>query len=202
MMTRAAWGQDAPTLSDADVENLRTGHYVWTPELAPDGPMTMVISLSEQRVYVFRNRVLIGASTISSGRRGHETPTGVFTILEKAKKHRSNKYSNASMPYMQRLTWDGVAMHAGHLPGYPASHGCVRLPLQFSKLLYQETTLGMTVVITESASPESVLDTATPPAPVLPLPPPPAPDLRLAPETPAPEPVTIPTGWGQGSPQQ
>jgi hypothetical protein len=94
--------------------------------------------------------VPIAASTISTGRPGYSTPTGVFTILQKHVEHYSSTYDNAPMPYMQRLTWRGVALHAGRLPGYPASHGCIRMPLGFAKLLYGVTHLGMTVVITAS----------------------------------------------------
>jgi hypothetical protein len=141
--------------------NLKTGEYVWAPELAPDGPMLVIVNLTTQRLIVFRNGVPFAASTVSSGKTGHETPTGVFTILQKAKEHYSKTYDNAPMPNMQRLTWRGVALHAGNLPGFPASHGCVRLPSKFSALLFGATNLGMTVVITEvpvgpelSATPE------------------------------------------------
>src|SRR3546814_18004653 len=80
-----------------------------------------------------------------------ETPTGIFTILQKKVDHKSNLYDDAPMPYMQRLTWSGIAMHAGNLPGYPASHGCIRLPLAFAEHLYGVTQLGLTVIITQSA---------------------------------------------------
>jgi hypothetical protein len=129
--------------------NLKIGEYVWAPQLAPDGPMLAIVNLRTQRLVVFRNGVPIAASTVSSGKTGHETPTGVFTILQKNEKHFSRTYDNAPMPNMQRLTWRGIALHAGNLPGYPASHGCVRLPLGFSKLLFGTTSLGMTVVITD-----------------------------------------------------
>ncbi len=96
--------------------------------------------------------MIIGITTVSSGTgKGHATPTGVFTILQKEVDHKSNLYNNAPMPFMQRLTWDGIAMHAGNLPGYPASHGCIRPPLAFARLLYGETARGMTVVITDDA---------------------------------------------------
>jgi hypothetical protein len=108
----------------------------------------MVVNVATQRAVLFRNGVPIAATTVSTGAEGHETPTGVFTILQKKKEHYSNLYNNAPMPNMQRLTWDGIALHAGRLPGYPASHGCIRLPKDFSALLYDATTLGMTVVIT------------------------------------------------------
>ncbi|HRP72198.1 MAG TPA: L,D-transpeptidase [Luteimonas sp.] len=126
---------------------LAPGQFLWHPEIAPHGPIVLVISLDEQRAYVYRNGMAIGVSTISSGKQGKETPTGVFTILQKNKDHRSNLYNNAPMPYMQRLTWDGIALHGGTLPGYPASHGCVRLPLEFARLLFAETRNGDTVVV-------------------------------------------------------
>src|SRR3546814_1652015 len=112
----------------------------------------MRISDWSSDVVLFRsNGVLIGISTISSGTAGHETPTGIFTILQKKVDHKSNLYDDAPMPYMQRLTWSGIAMHAGNLPGYPASHGYIRLPLAFAEHLYGVTQLGLTVIITQSA---------------------------------------------------
>jgi hypothetical protein len=127
---------------------LGNGEYVWAPELSPEGPALLVVNLAMQRAILFRNGVPIAASAVSSGKTGHETPTGVFTILQKNKEHYSSTYNNAPMPNMQRLTWKGVALHAGKLPGFPASHGCVRLPVKFSELLFGATKLGMTVVIT------------------------------------------------------
>ena len=121
----------------------------WRPELAPSGPMVMLVSLDEQRIYVYRNGVAIGASRISTGRRGHETPTGVYTILQKEREHRSNLYDNASMPFMQRLTWDGLALHAGVLPGHPASHGCIRLPPAFAERLFVISPRGTVVVVAD-----------------------------------------------------
>jgi hypothetical protein len=131
---------------------LKPGEYLWMPELAPAGPVVIVISLPEQLAYVYRNGVRIGVSTVSTGKPGYETPTGVFTILQKQREHYSNLYDNAPMPFMQRLTWDGVALHAGRIPGYPASHGCVRLPYAFSEKLFAATSHGMTVVIASEAS--------------------------------------------------
>jgi len=143
-------GAPKSSVTETDVSKLRPGQFIWSPNLAPTGPMTIVVSLPSQLLSVYRNGVRIGASTVSSGMRRHETPTGIFMILQKDKDHHSNLYNNASMPYMQRLTWDGIALHAGGLPGYPASHGCVRLPLQFSKLLFEQTnSTGATVIITE-----------------------------------------------------
>jgi hypothetical protein len=136
-------------VTESDVSKLRPGQFIWAPQLAPAGPMTIVISLPQQLLYVYRNGIRIGASTVSSGKRRYRTPTGVFMILQKEVEHHSNLYDNAPMPFMQRLTWDGVALHAGHLPGYPASHGCVRLPADFAKTLFGETKAGATVIITE-----------------------------------------------------
>lgn len=154
----------------AVASQMKTGEYVWAPELAPDGPVLVIVNLATQRLIVFRNGVPVAASTLSSGRTGYETPTGVFTILQKAKEHYSKTYDNARMPNMQRLTWRGIALHAGNLPGYPASHGCVRLPAKFSALLFGATSLGMTVVITEvpvrpelAKTPELATDAPQPP---------------------------------------
>jgi hypothetical protein len=145
----AAQQVDISTGSVAEtIANLKPGEFAWAPELAPQGPMLLIVNLETQRALLFRNGVPIAASTVSTGRAGHETPTGVFTILQKQVEHYSSKYDNAPMPYMQRLTWQGVALHAGKLPGYPASHGCIRLPPGFAQRLYRETDVGMTVVIT------------------------------------------------------
>lgn len=148
------------------VQQLRPGEYVWAPEIAPIGPTLLIVNLKTQRAVLYRNGVPIGASTVSTGRLGYRTPTGVFTILQKHVEHYSSTYDNAPMPYMQRLTWRGVALHAGQLPGYPASHGCIRLPLGFAKLLYGATRLGMTVIVTdEPATPRLAAppDIAQPP---------------------------------------
>jgi hypothetical protein len=114
---------------------------------APAGAMSMVVNLRSQRGYVYRNGVRIATTTISSGKPGYRTPTGTFTVLEKQRIHHSNKYDNAPMPFMQRLSWWGLALHGGHVPGYPASHGCVRMPQSFAQWLYSQPTMGMTVSI-------------------------------------------------------
>jgi hypothetical protein len=131
---------------------LKPGEYVWEPERAPEGPLLIVASVTEQVAYVYRNGVRIARSSVSTGRPGHRTPTGVFTILEKEVHHTSSIYKGAEMPYMERVTWGGIALHAGDLPGYPDSHGCVRLPLEFSKLLFGVTMKGATVVIADEHS--------------------------------------------------
>ena len=131
---------------------LKTGQYVWEPERAPEGPLLIVASITEQVAYVYRNGIRIARSSVSTGRPGHRTPTGVFTILEKEVHHTSSIYKGAEMPYMERVTWGGIALHAGDLPGYPDSHGCVRLPLEFSKLLFGVTMKGATVIIADEHS--------------------------------------------------
>jgi hypothetical protein len=112
------------------------------------------VSLPQQTMYVYRNGILIGRSSISSGDKGNSTPPGVFNILEKKETHYSKTYDNAPMPNMQRLTWTGIAMHSGQLPGYPASHGCIRLPYDFSALLFDATSKGGTVVIGDGKTPQ------------------------------------------------
>lgn len=132
---------------------LKAGQYWWAPQLSPSGPVVVLVSIPQQTMHVYRNGILIGRSTVSTGSKGHATPGGVFSILEKKETHRSKKYDNAPMPYMQRLTWTGIAMHSGALPGYPASHGCIRLPYDFSQLLYKATAKGGTVVVGDGKTP-------------------------------------------------
>jgi lipoprotein-anchoring transpeptidase ErfK/SrfK len=134
------------------VDSLKPGQFVWEPRDAYEGPMKIVVVLDIQRVYVFQNDKLLGFSTISSGTKSKPTPVGIFNILQKNVDHKSNLYSNAPMPFMQRLTWDGIAMHAGHLPGYPASHGCIRLPREFAKSLFGATQMGQEVVVLKDTS--------------------------------------------------
>lgn len=147
---RAQESSPIPSNLAYGIAALKPGQYLWAPTVAPFGPVLAVISLKVQRCYIYRNGVLIGVTTISTGKLGHQTPTGVFTVLQKQVHHKSNLYDSAPMPYMERLTWSGVAMHAGNLPGFPASHGCIRMPFAFAKLLYGTTARGMTVVITDS----------------------------------------------------
>ncbi|HEX8257290.1 MAG TPA: L,D-transpeptidase family protein [Allosphingosinicella sp.] len=127
------------------------------PPPDPDNGVRIVISLPLQKAYVFAGGELVDTTPVSTGKRGYETPAGTFPILQKKVHHRSNKYSNAPMPYMQRLTWGGVALHAGSLPGYPASHGCIRLPRSFAKKLYGLTDFNTLVTITRE-KPESAED--------------------------------------------
>ena len=132
--------------------SLKPGDYAWKPEISPAGPVVIIVSVPEQTLYVYRNGLRIGRSTVSTGKTGHATPTGVFTVLQKQVHHESSLYKGAQTPYMERLTWGGVAMHAGNLPGYPASHGCVRLPLEFAQKLYSVTGKGTTVIVADSRS--------------------------------------------------
>ena len=118
-----------------------------------EGPLVLVVSLKLQRVTVYDNMNIIATSAISSGRVGNPTPLGVFSVLEKQKMHHSNLYGDAPMPNMQRITWSGVAMHAGVLPGYPASHGCIRLPHGFAQRLYNLTKTGARVIVTRDDAP-------------------------------------------------
>ena len=135
-----------------EIHQLKPGEFTWHPERAPQGPVAVIASIPEQRVHVYRNGVRIAVSTCSTGAPGHSTPTGVFTVLQKDKNHHSSTYNNAPMPNMNRLTWDGIALHAGKLPGYPASHGCIRLPMEFSAKLFEVTHVGTPVIIAGSHS--------------------------------------------------
>jgi len=132
---------------------LKPGEYWWKPQLSPSGPLVVLVSVPEQTMHVYRNGILIGRASVSTGSKGHATPGGVFSILEKKQEHYSKKYENAPMPNMQRLTWTGIAMHSGNLPGYPASHGCIRLPFDFSQLLFTATAKGGTVVVGDGKTP-------------------------------------------------
>ncbi|PYL20125.1 MAG: L,D-transpeptidase [Verrucomicrobia bacterium] len=136
---------------------LKPGEYWWKPQLSPSGPLMVLVSVPEQTMNVYRNGILIGRSSVSTGTKGNATPGGVFSILEKKQEHYSKKYDNAPMPNMQRLTWTGIAMHSGNLPGYPASHGCIRLPFDFSQLLFNETSKGGTVVVGDGKTPAPYL---------------------------------------------
>jgi len=120
------------------------------PALAADGrSLQILVSKSDQSLALYENGEIIATSKVSTGKAGHETPSGIFSILEKRKYHESNIYSAAPMPFMQRLTWSGIALHEGKVPNYPASHGCVRLPSKFAKSLFGDTRTGVHVIITD-----------------------------------------------------
>jgi len=118
------------------------------PARKPQRPIIVTISLEKQSLKVYDANGLFAQAPVSTGMRGHATPLGVFSIIQKNKWHRSNIYSGAPMPYMQRLTWSGIALHAGALPGYPASHGCIRVPMNFAQDIWRWTGMGTRVVVT------------------------------------------------------
>jgi hypothetical protein len=126
-------------------KQLKAGQYVWRDGLS--GDPRVVISLSDQLAYLYRGDALAAVASISSGTEEHPTPTGIFPILAKKTMHRSKKYDDAPMPFMQRLDSYGIALHAGHNPGRPASHGCIRLPAKFAARLFNVTEVGSTVYI-------------------------------------------------------
>lgn len=127
-------------------KSLRPGQYLWR-DVPGDGEPRVVVSLGDQLAFLYRGNTLVAVSTISSGNTDKPTPTGIFPILEKQRFHRSIKYENAPMPFMQRIDEYGTALHAGHLPGHPASHGCIRLPSEFAAKLYRVTDVGTPVLI-------------------------------------------------------
>ena len=114
----------------------------------PQGPLIIAISINQQKVRVYDANGIFAESPVSTGTKSHPTPMGVFSIIQKHKMHHSNIYSGAPMPFMQRITWSGVAMHAGALPGYPASHGCIRLPMAFAAKMWNWTKMGARVIVT------------------------------------------------------
>ena len=164
----AAWAP-APALAATsvtveEVAALAPGGYVWR-DLGSAARLTVVVSLPDQRAYVYRGGALVAASTVSTGKEGHDTPVGSFPVLQKAAVHKSSLYDDASMPFMQRLTWDGVAIHAGANPGFPASHGCVRMPTAFARKLFAATRIGTTVTVVDASIDGAPVD-LSPPVPV------------------------------------
>lgn len=143
---------DAASMARSDMietfgdKKLKPGQYVWK-DRADGGPARLVVSLSDQLAFLYRGDTLVAVSTVSTGTPKNPTPTGIFPILDKKKFHRSIKYDNAPMPHMQRIDKYGTALHGGHLPGYPASHGCIRLPGAFAAKLYGVTRVGTPVMI-------------------------------------------------------
>jgi lipoprotein-anchoring transpeptidase ErfK/SrfK len=134
----ATFGRDA----------LKPGQYIWRDDAADiGGDRRVVISLGDQLAYLYRGDTLVAVASVSSGSQGRESPSGIFEIMAKKPMHRSKKYDNAPMPWMQQITPYGIALHAGHNPGRPASHGCIRLPSDFAKKLYTVTDVGTLVLI-------------------------------------------------------
>ena len=159
--TRAPVSQDVPyrwsqgaapqaykdMVAELGTRGLKPGGYVWASAIPTQGDTRIVLDLVTQMGYVYRGDKLVGATTISSAKNGMVTPLGFWSILEKRKFYRSRKYDNAPMPFMQRIDSYGIALHGGMNPGYPASHGCVRLPMKFAEKLYNLTSVGSKVVI-------------------------------------------------------
>ena len=126
---------------------LKPGQYLWRDVPDAAGPERVVISLSDQLAYLYRGDTLMAVAATSTGRDSKPSPTGIFSVLDKKPFYRSKKYDNAPMPWMQRIDQYGIAMHGGYNPGYPASHGCIRLPVAFAKKLYGVTGIGTPVYI-------------------------------------------------------
>jgi lipoprotein-anchoring transpeptidase ErfK/SrfK len=129
----------------------KAGAAVKETNAKPQGPLIIAVSIDQQRVRVYDANGLFAESPVSTGMKGHTTPMGVFSVIQKNKMHRSNIYSGAPMPFMQRITWSGIALHAGVLPGYPASHGCIRMPMAFAVKMWNWTRMGARVIITPGA---------------------------------------------------
>ena len=141
----------AGTTMATEVATLAPNRFVWD-DRGTTQPVSIVISIPDQKAYVYRGDTMVAASSVSTGKDGKDTPIGTFTILQKDEMHHSNLYNSAPMPFMQRLTWDGVAIHAGRNPGFPASHGCVRVPRAFAEKLFSVTTLGTPVMVTDASA--------------------------------------------------
>lgn len=143
---------DAAVTARADMDDvfgpkiLKPGQYLWRKG-SFEGEPRVIVSLSDQQAYLYRGDELVAVAAISTGKDEKPTPTGIFSVLDKKPMHRSVKYDNAPMPFMQRIDQYGTALHAGYNPGYAASHGCVRLPAEFAKRLYGITDVGATVII-------------------------------------------------------
>jgi lipoprotein-anchoring transpeptidase ErfK/SrfK len=126
---------------------MKPGEYRWAASIPAEGEARVVVDLMSQLFYVYRGEQLVGVSTVSSGKKGKETQLGYWAVLTKKKRGFSRKYDNAPMPFMQMYDEKGLAFHAGPNPGYPASHGCVRLPLKFAERLFDMTKIGTKVII-------------------------------------------------------
>jgi lipoprotein-anchoring transpeptidase ErfK/SrfK len=150
--TEPGFSRPAPAVSQRRQKPRRSaGKKIEAPEketAKPQGPLIIAISIDQQKLRVYDANGFYAETPISTGMRGHSTPMGVFSVIQKHKLHHSNIYSNAPMPFMQRITWSGVAMHAGVLPGYPASHGCIRMPMAFAAKMWNWTKMGARVVVT------------------------------------------------------
>ena len=132
----------------AAARNVRSERSVEAIESRSLGaPVMAIVSLRNQRITVYDAKGWILRAPVSSGQKGRETPAGIFSVIQKVEDHYSNLYDDAYMPHMQRITWSGIALHGGVLPGHPASHGCIRMPFDFAARLFDETTMGMRVIV-------------------------------------------------------
>ena len=144
---------DAAAMARADMmavfgkSFVKPGQYLWRDVPASAGNERVVVSLSDQQAYLYRGNELAAVAAVSTGTSKHPTPTGIFQVLQKKKMQHSRKYDNAPMPFMQRIDRFGIALHAGHNPGRPASHGCIRLPKEFAQKLFSTTDVGTPVMI-------------------------------------------------------
>jgi L,D-transpeptidase catalytic domain len=162
LLLGTAPGRAQPRITGPDAANVNT-----KAAEAPARPLLAIVSIANQRVLVYDGTGVVAQSPVSTGMPGYPTPTGVFSVLQRSRFHRSNIYSNAPMPFMQRLTWSGVALHAGVLPGYPASHGCIRLPHGFAVELWGMTKIGTRVVVAPDDAPALPIEHARLPVPSL-----------------------------------
>jgi lipoprotein-anchoring transpeptidase ErfK/SrfK len=151
-LARGTEAGSAAAITTAAATSVQPNRYVWTEPRSVEASTTVsvVVSIPDQRAYVYRGDRLIAASSVSTGKDGKETPVGSYAILQKREAHRSNLYDSAPMPFMQRLTWDGIAIHAGANPGFPASHGCIRVPTGFAKKLFAATEVGTVVAVLDT----------------------------------------------------
>jgi hypothetical protein len=144
-----AFAIEKGTLQPPDTADLKPDQYIWNPGASTAGPVGIIVDLTNQKIYVYRGGKQIGRSAVSTGVKSHPTAPGTYTILTKNLTYHSEKYHEASMPFMERLTWDGMAIHGGNNPGEPSSHGCIHVPLDFAKKLYGITKKGDTVLISD-----------------------------------------------------
>ena len=149
VMGSPAFAIERGTQLPPDTVQLKPDQYIWNPGASPTGSVGIIVDLTNQMIYIYRDGKLIGRSAVSTGVKRHPTAPGAYTILTKNLKYHSEKYHEASMPYMERLTWDGMAIHGGNNPGEPSSHGCVHVPLDFAKKLFGITKLGDTVLVSD-----------------------------------------------------
>jgi hypothetical protein len=149
----------APVSAQEERRSTQKSRQAQQPKpIETDGPVLMLVSLNQQRIYVYDSNGFVVQTRVSSGRKGHETPVGIYSILEKKVDHTSNIYLDAKMPHMQRLTMTGIALHGGVIPGYPASGGCVRLPYDFARRLFNATDINQRVVIAPDVYSPTVFD--------------------------------------------